>query len=113
MTIFLKSKKIKLPLIESLAVSLKILSRAVTNEAATVRFSSTRGSLSVGRGVSSGALRFSMISSGLGSSIEGAGFSGSAGFTFEWVDLAQPGILRNSLKSVDFLLQQDQPLRAS
>ncbi len=41
------------------------------------------------------------------------GFSGSAGFTFECFAIVQPGMLRNVEKSVDFLLQHDQPFRAS
>lgn len=38
------------------------------------------------------------------------GFSGSIGLIFEWHDFAQPLIFKNSVKSVHFLLQQDQPL---
>lgn len=38
------------------------------------------------------------------------GFSGSGGFTFECFAKVQPLMLRNSVKSTDFLLQQDQPL---
>lgn len=38
------------------------------------------------------------------------GFSGSGGLTFECLDRVQPFMLKNSVKSTDFLLQQDQPL---
>ena len=91
-------------------------SRALASVGATVRLSSFSGSSSSGRGVSSGCLRFSKASKSTGlmfSSILGAGFSGSTGFSFECGALEHPGMLRNWLKSVDFLLQQDHPLRAS
>lgn len=37
-------------------------------------------------------------------------FSGSGGLTFECFDKVHPLILRNSVKSTDFFLQQDHPL---
>ena len=36
--------------------------------------------------------------------------SGSTGFSREWGPVAQPGVFKKSVKSVDFLLQQVQPL---
>lgn len=42
-----------------------------------------------------------------------AGFLASGGFSFECFETVQPFMLRNSVKSVHFLLQHDHPLYAS
>lgn len=68
------------------------------------------------RGVSSGGLfnevgTIGLISTGFDSGISSTlGFSGSGGLIFECLDRVQPLMLRNSVKSVHFLLQHDQPL---
>lgn len=75
---------------------------------AIVLLNSTRGKFESGLGVNSIGFLGSITFSGMSSLA--AGFSGSGGFTFEWLPLAQPGKLKNWVKSVDFLLQHDQPL---
>lgn len=75
-----------------------------------VGVSMTSGVLTSGRFAGS-AIGFR--STGLMStSIDGSDdfFTGSSGFSFECLPLVQPMKLRNSVKSVLFLLQHDQPL---
>lgn len=70
----------------------------------------TIGELNVGRFIACTTGLFLIFGSGISMTSFCSGFSGSGGFSFECFEYVHPGILRNSVKSVHFFLQQVHPL---
>jgi len=98
---------------ESAALAARCFSAAL-RDGTTVHGSCIMGVSSGGRGAGGSSFLLGTCGEKICGSGPGelslAGFSGSAGFTSLWNPRVQPFVLRNSVKSTVFLLQQDQPL---